>query len=181
MPFKDKETAKAYRESRKEQIALQRKEYRKKNKERLAKENREWRERHKQELAVKRNEYYAIHKEEINARNKEWKKNNLEKVREYTKANSRTKVLRKHGITQEQFASLLAKQNNCCAACGERFTKKLKPFVDHCHQAGHVRGLLCHWCNSAEGLLRTPNRALKLARYMESASLFCVPEKKEVA
>jgi hypothetical protein len=40
MPFKDKETAKAYRESRKEQIALQRKEYRKKNKERLAKENR---------------------------------------------------------------------------------------------------------------------------------------------
>jgi hypothetical protein len=30
-----------------------------------------------------------------------------------------------------------------------------------------VRGYLCHECNTAEGLLKTPDRAIALATYMQ--------------
>ncbi|WP_368857867.1 endonuclease domain-containing protein [Streptomyces sp. DH12] len=41
----------------------------------------------------------------------------------------------------------LARQR--CAACGHRWPGDL--VVDHCHQAGLVRRLLCAVCNTAEG------------------------------
>lgn len=58
-----------------------------------------------------------------------------------------------------------------CAACGV----KVKLVIDHDHKhcpgpvgcSTCVRGYLCHPCNTAEGLLRTPGRARALADYME--------------
>jgi len=62
-----------------------------------------------------------------------------------------------------------------CAACGS--TDFLK--IDHDHGCCPtalgcpkcVRGYLCHECNTAEGLLRTPDRARLLAEYMERVAL----------
>lgn len=58
--------------------------------------------------------------------------------------------LRRYGLTPEDFAELVIAQWGCCAACNEP-TPELE--VDHCHARGrqHVRGLLCHNCNSALG------------------------------
>jgi hypothetical protein len=40
-------------------------------------------------------------------------------------------------------------------------------FVDHDHQTGAVRGLLCHGCNTAAGHLSDdPERAVRLAEYL---------------
>ena len=39
--------------------------------------------------------------------------------------------------------------------------------VDHCHETGDVRGLLCAACNTALGLLKDdPDRIVKLLDYL---------------
>jgi hypothetical protein len=49
----------------------------------------------------------------------------------------------KYGLTEQQYQEMLSQQQRCCLICGEE-----KPLmVDHCHQTGRVRGLLCHRCN----------------------------------
>lgn len=59
------------------------------------------------------------------------------------------------GINLEQFNEMLAQQNNCCAICGKN-QEDLKRYlsVDHCHQTGKVRSLLCNSCNAALGLFQ---------------------------
>lgn len=66
---------------------------------------------------------------------------------------------RTYGIDSALYYDLLEEQNHECKICGsEGFTMakhhKVKLVVDHCHQTGKVRGLLCHNCNRALGLLQ---------------------------
>lgn len=56
--------------------------------------------------------------------------------------------LLRYGLTPEQYAALLEKQDGKCAICCE--TKDLH--VDHCHETKKVRGLLCGACNRGLGL-----------------------------
>ena len=67
-------------------------------------------------------------------------------------------------------------QDYKCAICrGEGFNMnshiKSSLNVDHCHDSGVVRGLLCHNCNRALGLLQDDVGILKTAiKYIESAT-----------
>lgn len=59
-----------------------------------------------------------------------------------------------YGISADDFDKMLADQDGVCAFCKggpARKTKRL--FVDHCHETGRVRGLLCLSCNQALGRL----------------------------
>lgn len=75
-----------------------------------------------------------------------------------------------HGTTVAEILRIQGSERPECAACGT--TEDLK--VDHDHaccpaerSCGRcVRGYLCHLCNTAEGLLRTPERAMALAQHM---------------
>lgn len=64
----------------------------------------------------------------------------------------------KYGITKEQYDEMLSRQGGLCAICGSddgASAKGTKTFsVDHCHETGVVRGLLCNGCNRAIGLLK---------------------------
>jgi hypothetical protein len=72
------------------------------------------------------------------------------------------KILRRqYGITFEQYSQMLVNQGEICAICKQpeivRDTRngKLKDLsVDHCHETGYVRGLLCDCCNRGIGFLR---------------------------
>jgi hypothetical protein len=74
-----------------------------------------------------------------------------------------------YGITVEEYDRLLALQAGVCAVCGqeERAKNKKTLAVDHDHVTGAVRGLLCHSCNIALGMLGDdPARIARLREYL---------------
>lgn len=85
-----------------------------------------------------------------------------------------------YGITIEDYDEMLKIQNGRCAGCGRlpKTTRRLD--VDHKHQSGDkkrapwerasmIRGLLCHLCNRAIGILKdNPETFKNLAKYLES-------------
>ena len=53
-----------------------------------------------------------------------------------------------YGITLEEYDAMLARQGGHCALCNQTVV-----VVDHCHETGRFRGLLCRSHNSALGKL----------------------------
>ena len=69
-------------------------------------------------------------------------------------------ILKKRGITFEQYNEMLAVQDNKCAICLKIETCKdprndyvRRLSIDHCHITNKTRGLLCSNCNSGMGKL----------------------------
>ncbi len=85
-------------------------------------------------------------------------------------------LMSRYGITLDEYNRLLAAQNHCCAICGkpESDYKRKNLSVDHCHDTGKVRGLLCNQCNMGIGQLNddyiTTQRAA--AYLMKSAGFY---------
>lgn len=83
---------------------------------------------------------------------------------------------RVYGITVQQWIEMYDRQGGLCAICRtEGFTMKAhhqaKLNVDHCHSTGVVRGLLCHNCNRALGLLQdSPAHLQRALAYLERAT-----------
>ena len=63
---------------------------------------------------------------------------------------------RKHyyGVGEFEYYSLLSQQGGGCAICGHVNANGHFLSVDHDHETGAVRGLLCNNCNAALGLLK---------------------------
>jgi hypothetical protein len=107
--------------------------------------------------------YYAKHGDKMRQQATEHYRNNrerhLETQREWVSKNGRRvkdlHLQRKYGIDIEQYEKLLEQQNGKCAICGrdEQSTRYKKLAVDHCHDTGEIRGLLCSHCNRGIGLL----------------------------
>ena len=58
----------------------------------------------------------------------------------------------KFGITYDHYLEILEAQNGRCAICGTNVPSGKGAFhVDHCHDSGKIRGLLCHHCNVGLG------------------------------
>jgi hypothetical protein len=118
---------------------------------------------------------------------KEWVKNNPETVKE---TNNRNKAKRKtfysspegiicsrkahlkrtYNITLEEFNNKLAEQDYKCAICKSNNThdKHGVMAVDHNHETGQIRGLLCYKCNAGIGLLNDDKLLMKNAiNYLE--------------
>lgn len=89
---------------------------------------------------------------------------NAERVRKWRAKNPDYKLGLDYGITRVQYNEMFEKQNGCCAICKRHqseFSKALH--VDHCHKSDKVRGLLCHQCNVALGLLKDDSTRLESA------------------
>lgn len=64
----------------------------------------------------------------------------------------RSKLKYRYGISERDFAELLDRQHGVCAICGlppAGTAKTRRLHVDHDHETGRIRGLLCLKCNSA--------------------------------
>ncbi len=84
---------------------------------------------------------------------------------------------RKYGITLERYNELFEAQGGVCALCkkGEATKRRKKGegrerlAVDHCHDTGRVRGLLCFKCNTAIGSLGdTEEDARRVVEYLKT-------------
>lgn len=94
--------------------------------------------------------------ENLEARRKyarEWYRENRSRAIETSK---RCGLKRRYGITPEQRDAL----GTMCAICGieggttAKNGRRLRLHVDHCHDTGAIRGLLCHHCNTGIGHLK---------------------------
>lgn len=82
----------------------------------------------------------------------------------------RNQLKHKYGISLEEYNDLLVFQSGTCAICNKkeilkkRNSDETRPLaVDHCHETGKIRGLLCSACNSGIGYLRESPKLLKRA------------------
>lgn len=80
------------------------------------------------------------------------------------------KLRREYGLTEQAFLEMRVDQHDACAICREPFDARKAICVDHCHDSGNVRGLLCHQCNTAIGFLKdNPTVCRMAAEYLEQA------------
>lgn len=78
----------------------------------------------------------------------------------------RQNLKRRYNITPEEYDQLFVYQGKKCQICNDDLTDK-RAVVDHCHDTGTVRGILCYPCNTAIGFLKDDVRiALRLIDYL---------------
>ena len=96
-------------------------------------------------------------------------KNREYKRRTYTPATKRDLNLRvRYGITAEQYDRMRAKQQGVCAICFEEPSGR-GLMVDHHHESGQVRQLLCYSCNTVLGMVaERPEHLKALIRYLRT-------------
>jgi hypothetical protein len=74
---------------------------------------------------------------------------------------------RKYGLSEAEYNRLLAEQGGLCAVCQQPPTEKKPLQVDHDHETGKVRGLLCWPCNLVLGIWNDdPKRFVRAADYL---------------
>jgi hypothetical protein len=93
---------------------------------------------------------------------------NRELYKERRKDSTRKWYLKStYGISQEKYLEMLESNNSSCWICNEK--KDYYLHVDHDHSTGKIRGLLCHGCNNALGLLKDSKESLLRAiEYLEN-------------
>ena len=106
-----------------------------------------------------------------------WQRENPDRLREYrksyrqrpeVKAKDRAGHLRrKFDLTPEQYDDMLVAQGGTCAICQKAPREGTSLHVDHDHETGRVRSLLCFDCNAGLGKLGEDLDRLKAAyRYV---------------
>lgn len=79
-------------------------------------------------------------------------------------------LMKQFGITPDDYDRMLNEQNGGCAICdSDKSGNRSKNFmIDHDHETGKVRGLLCYRCNQAIGAFDdNPDLLRKAATYLE--------------
>ena len=107
----------------------------------------------RERLRSRQSERDAIRRDEIRAYQQQYQQDHASELRSYMRE---YKLSRKYHITTAEFAAMLEKQRGLCAICEGPQTWKNRGgkyvlVIDHDHETGQVRGLLCGACNTALG------------------------------
>lgn len=100
--------------------------------------------------------YYLANPEKFRERARTFRKNHPNTVKGY-------RLKTHYGLTRADYDRLILEQGGACAICGRKdWTGKWKnPQIDHDHDTGKVRGILCVGCNTAIGLLKNDPRIVR--------------------
>lgn len=112
--------------------------------------------------------YRKDHVDEINT-NARRRYRTDDRVREQKNTSSKRNMRwYRYGLTEEAYQKLIADQDDCCGICGRRRDPKGKALhIDHDHETGKVRGLLCSPCNGFLGRIGDSIEDLeKVRRYL---------------
>lgn len=137
------------------------------NQERLAqkaKKLREWRAKDPDKNRTYQRNYYHANKDRVHT------------YPSYTRAYKRKFTVKKYGLSAEEYRILYEAQKGLCAICLRQETAinpsgELRDLnIDHSHETGEVRGLLCRNCNVALGLFNDSLDILaKATNYLSNA------------
>ena len=140
MPYKSKEQLREYK-----------KEWRQENKERLSEYNKEYYQSNKERVIEQSKKYYQDNKQYIKERSREYEK-------EYRKTENGKKCNRivnwkQRGVICDDWDALYDKYINTanCENCDVELIEGLhgnnRRCLNHCHETGLFRAVLCHKCN----------------------------------
>ncbi len=89
------------------------------------------------------------------------------------KANLRQWLRSQYGMTVAEYEVLVREQGGVCQVCRKPCRRHARLSVDHCHETGAIRGLLCDRCNKVLGMVEDSADLLEgLAQYVvKSATL----------
>lgn len=172
---------KAYKANKGKKIAASLqwyKENKNKIKKRVKKASRRSYLKNKEEVLKRSSEYE--HTERRKKNHKFWKLNNPEKIRVSRRKTYLThkdyyrnrRLKKTYGISLNQFKDILINQHNRCGICHKKFIE-IQPCIDHNHNTGLIRGILCRSCNSGIGLLKDNiNILLKALDWVEDQIVF---------
>lgn len=96
-----------------------------------------------------------------------YKEKNKERIPKLTRAAI-------YKISVEDYEKLLESANNLCEICHNAKSGKKTLGVDHCHNTGIIRGILCHNCNTGLGHFKDSTELL------EAAILYLRKERKVI-
>ena len=87
---------------------------------------------------------------------------NIGRAKYYKRHENLRRVLK---ISDVEYNTLIEKSQGRCAVCNKAVERLC---IDHCHDTNKVRGMLCHNCNTALGLVGDSVETLSnLIRYLE--------------
>ena len=85
---------------------------------------------------------------------------------------------KRYKITLEEWYKMFEEQGHRCKICDVEVlpllaeNTKNKGVVDHCHETKKVRGILCHDCNRALGLLKENKESInRMLKYLKDFSI----------
>ena len=84
--------------------------------------------------------------------------------------------LERYNLTRLDMVKMHEQQNRCCALCDkpvELFTRREtnSGYIDHNHETGEVRSILCHPCNTSLGYIERCIDLNRLNKYLNKGSV----------
>ncbi len=76
---------------------------------------------------------------------------------------ARKSALGRYGITEGQYQEMIQAQDGRCSVCTDPLDMAKKTHLDHNHQTGRLRGVLCHGCNVGIGNMKDSVTVLRAA------------------
>ncbi len=117
--------------------------WRERNRDKLKAYHRRWAEKNPDKVLETSRKKRRDHPERCRQYQNRWRAENRDRVRLY-------ELKAKYGLSEDEVARLYSPENSVCGVCGS----KNELHVDHDHDTGAVRGLLCKTCNTVEGYIK---------------------------
>lgn len=147
-----KQKNKIWKKNNPQKVNEQNVRYNKKHPEIAKLRKRNWTRKNKDRLNKERKEKYLIN---INLNRKKYNdwyklKYPMEKKTKRQEQQKKNWLKFKYNLTTAEVKEMETKQGGKCLIC----KRKLKLHIDHCHEKGIVRGLLCFNCNTGLGMFK---------------------------
>ena len=80
------------------------------------------------------------------------------------------RLMREYGLSSAEWQEFFDEQKGKCLICDTHQSDLKQTLnVDHCHETGRVRGLLCGPCNQALGIMKDDKEnVLRMVKYIDS-------------
>jgi len=138
------------------------------NKEKKVAATMKWKEENKEHVNAYMRDYRALKSEKPKNASQRWKERNPQKLYD-------AQIKRLYGVTGEEYAKMLHDQKGLCAICNQPETRSSRTVgevcrlaLDHDHDTGMIRGLLCHSCNTGIGKFKeSPELLMSALAYLE--------------